>query len=147
MKVWELKWKDYNLCGQKGFIKDMYIRRFPIVDKSNTIIHNGDIFGFVCKREEITMENQRPISGMSIASLVLGIIGMVICCCHPIIGFICSVVGLVLGISGYRQSNTGLGIAGIIVCIIALLLNIVIWILKALFWRIFEAIMSFLGLL
>lgn len=93
------------------------------------------------------MNNQNSASGMSIASLVLGIIGIVIGCCYPVVGLICSIVGLVLGIQGYKQSNTGLGIAGIVVSAIALLMDIIIWIIQAVFVGIFEALFTAIGLM
>lgn len=58
--------------------------------------------------------------GMSIASMVLGIIGFV-AWCIPLFGFPVTIVGLVLGILGIKRGGKGMAIAGIIMCSITLL--------------------------
>jgi hypothetical protein len=62
-----------------------------------------------------------PGKGMNIASLVLGICGLVI----PYGGLICAIIGLILGIQGKKKSEsvgapTGLAKAGIILSIIGI---------------------------
>ena len=65
----------------------------------------------------------RQSSGLSIASLVLGIVGIV-ACCIPIIGIPVNVTGLILGIVGMKKGGRGMAIAGIILCSIFLVLTI-----------------------
>lgn len=65
----------------------------------------------------------RQNSGLSIASLVLGIVGIV-ACCIPIIGIPVNVTGLILGIVGMKKGGRGMAIAGIILCSIFLVLTI-----------------------
>ena len=62
-------------------------------------------------------------NGLSIASLVLGIVGIV-ACCIPIIGIPVNVTGLILGIVGMKKGGKGMAIAGIILCSIFLVLTI-----------------------
>ncbi len=63
-------------------------------------------------------------NGMQIASLVLGIIGIPGCCCYGIVGLIMGIVGLILALVGNKRSKSGVGIAGLICSIIAILLGI-----------------------
>ena len=69
--------------------------------------------------------DEKPESkGMAIASLVLGILG-VLCCCIPGLGFVLSLVGLILGIISVRKmENKGLAIAGLVVSAIGALIGI-----------------------
>ena len=70
---------------------------------------------------------QPPVTekkGQSIASLVLGIVGL-IAWCLPLAGFPVSIVGLVLGILGMKKGGKGMAIAGIVLCIISLVATIV----------------------
>lgn len=61
--------------------------------------------------------------GLSIASLVLGIIS-VITWLIPLFGFPTALTGLILGCIGVRKGGKGIGIAGIVLCAIFLLLTI-----------------------
>jgi hypothetical protein len=62
--------------------------------------------------------------GKAIASLVLGILGLV-CWCLPILGLPMTIVGLVLGFKGQRSPNHGLAIAGLVLNTIGLMFSIV----------------------
>ena len=66
--------------------------------------------------------------GMSIASMVLGIVGF-IAWCLPLVGFPVTIVGLVLGILGIKKGGKGRAIAGIIMSSITLVLTLInsIW--------------------
>ena len=61
--------------------------------------------------------------GMSIASMILGIIGL-IAWCIPLFGFPVTIVGLVLGILGLKRGGKGMAIAGIVMCSITLLFTL-----------------------
>ena len=54
-------------------------------------------------------------SGKAIASLVLGIIGLV-AWCIPLIGLPITITGLVLGLQDWKLSRSGLALAGAILC-------------------------------
>jgi hypothetical protein len=63
-------------------------------------------------------------SGMAIAALVLGIIGMV-GWCLPICGFPINLAGLVLGIMGQNSPSRGMAIAGAVLSGIGLILTLI----------------------
>lgn len=82
-------------------------------------------------------QNQMPpkkSNGMSIASMVLGIISLVVFCV-PYFSIPASIVGLILGIISIRgkKDGKGMAVAGIILCSIALLIGVLIIILSAAF--------------
>lgn len=60
--------------------------------------------------------------GLSITSLILGILGLIVWLL-PIIGFPIIIVGLVLGICGRNKGGKGMATAGIVLCIITLILT------------------------
>lgn len=63
-------------------------------------------------------------NGMQIASLVLGILGMLTCCCYGVVGLVLGIIGLVLAIIGNKRSRSGVGVAGLICSIIAVILGV-----------------------
>jgi uncharacterized membrane protein YphA (DoxX/SURF4 family) len=62
--------------------------------------------------------------GKAIASLVLGILGL-LGWCLPIVGLPMTITGLVLGIKGHSSRNQGMAVAGIVLNIIGLVLSVV----------------------
>ena len=62
--------------------------------------------------------------GMSIASLVLGIVGL-IAWCLPLIGYPVSIVGIILGAVGMKKGGKGMAIAGIILCALCLIATLI----------------------
>lgn len=68
-------------------------------------------------------------NGMSIASMICGILGLVGCWCGCI-GLILSIVGIVLGIIGRKKGGKGMALAGIICGAIGILINIIVSILS-----------------
>lgn len=81
--------------------------------------------------QQSTAPVENKANGMSIAALVLGILGIVLGCCWGIVGVLCGVIGLILGILGNKQSKTKLGTAGIIVSAVAIGLSLISWIVGA----------------
>lgn len=67
---------------------------------------------------------QQPARGLSIASLVLGLVGF-IACCLPLIGYPVTITGLVLGIVAKTKGAGGMAIAGIVLSIITLVLTLI----------------------
>lgn len=68
-------------------------------------------------------KNVQEKRGMSIASMVLGIIG-IFAWIIPIVGFPITIVGLILGILGRKKGGKVFATTGIILCIITLVLTI-----------------------
>ena len=70
-------------------------------------------------------QTEQPTGGgFAVASLVLGIIGL-LAWCIPIIGLPINVVGLVLGIKGRESVSSSMAKAGVTMCIIGLVLTII----------------------
>lgn len=83
---------------------------------------------------------QNYTDGLGIASMILGIVSVVICCCYGL-GILLAIPGLILGICAKKNPNTGnksgFAIAGIIISAISILLNIC-WLIYIL-WFIFSS--------
>lgn len=63
--------------------------------------------------------------GMAVASLVLGIVGLVTCCCYGVMAIVLGAIGLILGIISRKHGNNeGVSLAGIILSSISLALGI-----------------------
>lgn len=83
--------------------------------------------GYASPQEMQSIDGMRPqeSNGKSVASLVLGIVG-VIAWCLPILGLPVGVIGLIMGIQEYNRSNAkGMAMAGIVLSIICLVLTII----------------------
>lgn len=64
-------------------------------------------------------------NGCQIASLVLGILGIPGSCCYGVVGLVLGGLGLILAIAGNRKSKgQGIGIAGLVCSIIAVIVSI-----------------------
>lgn len=81
------------------------------------------------------IEPKEPGSGMAIASLILGISGIVtaiFCCCVPYIALICSILAVVFGILGLKApSKRTMSIVGIclggLAFVIGIILLLMLW--------------------
>ena len=62
--------------------------------------------------------------GKAVASLVLGIVGLVFG--FSLVGLPCAVVGLILGILAKRQHAGGIATAGIVLCAVGLALSLIL---------------------
>lgn len=72
-----------------------------------------------------TQTQEGPIeytNGLHIASLVLGIASILVCCCLGM-GLIFAIPGLICAIIGNTRSKSGIGIAGIICSIVGIIFN------------------------
>ena len=74
-------------------------------------------------QNEVYSQPVEEKKGLSIASMILGIVGLV-AWCLPIVGFPVCLTGLILGIIGIKKGGKGMAIAGIIMCSITLLFTI-----------------------
>lgn len=85
--------------------------------------------------DSLVMGAQQATSGMSVASMVLGILG-VLTGCFPCVGAIMPITGLILGIvglnqcaaGGYAGSSRGMAIAGIILNSVGLVIQLLFWV-------------------
>lgn len=63
-------------------------------------------------------------SGIQIASLVLGILSICLCCCYGLPSIILGIIGLVCAIKGNKENKHGIGIAGLVCSIIGLIAGV-----------------------
>lgn len=70
-------------------------------------------------------EEKKNTSGLSVASMVCGILSIVFACCIPPMGLILSIVGLVLGIVSQTKQKNGFSLAGIITSAFGLAFGII----------------------
>ncbi|HZK34280.1 MAG TPA: DUF4190 domain-containing protein [Bacillota bacterium] len=68
--------------------------------------------------------------GMAVASLVLGIISVVLFCLWYL-SLPCAVVGLILGIMSLKSSGRGMAIAGLVISIVTLVITVLLFVLAA----------------
>lgn len=76
------------------------------------------------EEEEYREEDGKMNNGKAIASLVLGIVGL-IAWILPLVGFPVTIVGLVMGVSGRKSEKKGMATAGMVLSIIALVACII----------------------
>lgn len=70
------------------------------------------------------MEENHKTSGKSIASFILGLVGL-IAWLLPLFGYPVTIVGIVLGCMARKTEKNGLNLAGIILSIITLVLTLI----------------------
>jgi hypothetical protein len=63
-------------------------------------------------------------SGKALASLILGVIGL-LAWCLPILGLPITITGIVLASKSLRTRSRGLAIAGLILCIVGLVFSVI----------------------
>lgn len=82
-------------------------------------------------------EPQKPQSdGLAIASMVLGIVAILMTCCSGYFSIPFAIVGLVLGIMSNRNNGkSGMATAGIVCSIIAIALSIVLIIISIMYFE------------
>ena len=65
------------------------------------------------------MEGNQETKGFSIASMVLGIVSLVLCC-FIYISLPCAILAVIFGIVGMKKGGKGMGIAGLVLGIVTL---------------------------
>ena len=90
---------------------------------------------------EMNQQNEPKSAGLAIASMVLGILALVLSCCVPYLPIILALLAVVLGgVSlAKKQDGKGMAIAGLVCGIIGLIPAVIVIVSGA-------AIMSSLGL-
>lgn len=79
------------------------------------------------------MNEPGKADGMGIASLVLGIVSIVMSCCITYIGLGCGIVGVILGFMSNKKQKNGVTTAGIVCSIIGIVLSIIMIIVGIVF--------------
>lgn len=74
--------------------------------------------------EENKTEEIKKVDGKSIASFVLGLVG-IIAWLIPLFGYPVTIAGLSLGCIARKDKKNGYSLAGIILCIITLILTLI----------------------
>lgn len=69
------------------------------------------------------MEQQNGGKGLSIASMVLGIVSVVLCCLWYV-SLPCAILAIIFGIIGKKRDGRGMAIAGLVLGIIAIALYV-----------------------
>lgn len=91
----------------------------PVYSTGNTGSYNNSADPYAAAPAE---SGQTP--GVSVASLILGIAGIPLSCCCGV-GFILGIIGLILGLNGNKKSKTGVGTAGIVCSVIAIVFGLI----------------------
>ncbi len=97
--------------------------------------------------DSYSQNNPQPngASGLSIAALIVGIVGIILGCCSGLLGVICGIAALVMAIFGNKQSKTGLGTAAFVIAIICIVTSIISWILGVIMLTNADYILNELG--
>lgn len=69
------------------------------------------------------MEQQNGGKGLSIASMVLGIVSVVLCCLWYV-SLPCAILAIIFGVIGKKRDGRGMAIAGLVLGIVAIALYI-----------------------
>ena len=112
----------------------------PVQDVQATVTQAEEVtYSYAADAAEETVEGGGK--GLSIASLILGILS-VLCCALPCLNFILAVVGLILAIVAKKKNAEGpslvgliLSIVGIVLALLAIIFYIVYFILAAASYR------------
>lgn len=97
--------------------------------KKESIIMDSNFDKEITQPTEFTEEKK----GMSIASMVLGIVGLV-AWCIPLFGYPVSILAIIFGVIGKKKGARGMAIAGIIMGAISLVITIINSILGAILY-------------
>ena len=62
--------------------------------------------------------------GYAVASLILGISSITICCCVPGVGFVCALLAIIFGIISQKRNPCGMALAGIITAAFGLVFGV-----------------------
>lgn len=90
--------------------------------------------------QNFNMQNEQP-KGMAIASMVLGILSLVLSCCLPYVPFVLAVLSVIFAsiVLSKKLGGKGMAIAGLVCGIISLIPAIIVVVTGA-------AVMSAMGL-
>lgn len=112
-----------------GFIMDDQ----NYVNQQNEGSGNGQSGNYYQDYTASTQQYQAPpqqtrpegANGFQIASLILGILGILGCCCYGVVGLLFGIIGLILALIGNKRNRSGIGIGGLVCSIIAILFGII----------------------
>lgn len=72
------------------------------------------------------MEENNQSNGLAIASMVLGIVALVLNCIFPYVAWLLAIVGIVLAAVSKKKKKSGMSTAGLVCSIIALAMWVVV---------------------
>lgn len=116
-------YQDANAANSGAYSNDYNAGAYGSGNAYNAPYNNQAPYNYPNNNYPYNNQPPKQNNGLSIASLVLGIVGIV-ACCIPLIGIPVNVTGLILGIVGMKKGGKGMAIAGIILCSIFLVLTI-----------------------
>lgn len=94
---------------------------------------SGQNFDYYSGQGPVYEKQSGARKGFAIASMVLGIVGLVGCCCsmvsYGVLSILLGVVGLIMGILGLKSDGKGFAIAGIVMASLNIVIGILLLIL------------------
>lgn len=75
--------------------------------------------------EETKKVNHEERKGYNIVALIFGIISILTSCLVPVIPFATAIVSIIFGVLGIKKDGKGMGIAGLICSIVAMIMQLV----------------------
>lgn len=73
-------------------------------------------------------QSKPPVSGACIASMILGIVALLLSCCLYYVSIPCAILGIILAAVGMKsgKGGKGMGIAGLVCSIVSLVPAIIV---------------------
>lgn len=110
-----------------------YYKILTISTKSNKIFDKGYKGIIKCiyksRKRRKTKWKKKQSNGLAIASMVLGIVSLILTCILPYVSWVLAIVGIVLAAIAKKKAKSGMATAGLVCSIIALAVWVVVIIL------------------
>lgn len=110
-----------------------YYKILTMSTKSNKIFDKGYKGIIKCiyksRKRRKTKWKKKQSNGLAIASMVLGIVSLILTCILPYVSWVLAIVGIVLAAIAKKKAKSGMATAGLVCSIIALAVWVVVIIL------------------
>ena len=108
-----------------------YYKILTMSTKSNKIFDKGykGIIKCIYKSRKGRKMEEKQSNGLAIASMVLGIVSLILTCILPYVSWVLAIVGIVLAAIAKEKAKSGMATAGLVCSIIALAVWVVVIIL------------------